>query len=421
MPLQSQLFRGDSKLEAASVSDSAHIAQGAMGEHVRKIQSALIRLDGATITADGSYGAKTSAAVLAYKKKRNIINFSYQREADNIVGKMTMAALDAELVADELKPVIILPITPGPHVQPKSARNGLLLSFSLGDSLRLQLGATPVNPPVSIQPTIQVIHTVGGKGTIQVQQGIGGTLFRVQVETLVGKSTTKNPFQVARLVGAKVSGVDNEEVDVKLDPEMFTFDCLNCGQTFFQVKGFPSPTKRSAVLHLLVLVGSAGPSTEASRRPAPGFKDGLVSEIAGTFGGAPLNPLPGPKINLFGEGEAPGFEDYSSDINHCTGQRSRGLVSGNIHRPWTADSRRPPGIADHDVTNIFSRGSPIKDVTIEEIKRIAKSGCRVTYTEASGKRNIDILRAAFITSGLATFVAEGPIGEGGNSIVFKMN
>ncbi|MCB1769056.1 MAG: peptidoglycan-binding protein [Candidatus Competibacteraceae bacterium] len=94
MPLQSQLFRGDPKLEAAVVSDSAHIVPGARGDHVRKIQIALIQLDGAGITPDGIYGPATAAAVLAFKQKRNIINRSYQTKTDNIVGKMTMIALD---------------------------------------------------------------------------------------------------------------------------------------------------------------------------------------------------------------------------------------------------------------------------------------------------------------------------------------
>src|SRR5262249_16647522 len=101
MALQSQLFRGDPKLEAAAVSDPARIHQGASGEHVRKIQMALIQLDGATLNPDGSYGPATAGAVLAYKQKRNIVNRSYQTQADNIVGKMTMAALDQEMILKE--------------------------------------------------------------------------------------------------------------------------------------------------------------------------------------------------------------------------------------------------------------------------------------------------------------------------------
>lgn len=98
MALQSRLFRGDPKLEAAAVSDTAHIVPNATGDHVRKIQVALIHLDGAAIEPDGKYGPATAAAVLAFKRKRNIINRSYQTQADNIVGKMTMASLDGEML-----------------------------------------------------------------------------------------------------------------------------------------------------------------------------------------------------------------------------------------------------------------------------------------------------------------------------------
>lgn len=99
--LTSQLFRGDAKLEAAAVSPSAHIMLGAKGDHVRKIQLALNRLDNAGLNPDADYGQRTANAVLAYKQKRQIINRSYQSEADNIVGIMTMASLDAEMAASE--------------------------------------------------------------------------------------------------------------------------------------------------------------------------------------------------------------------------------------------------------------------------------------------------------------------------------
>jgi peptidoglycan hydrolase-like protein with peptidoglycan-binding domain len=101
MALQSKLFGGDPRLEAAATSDAAHITQGAVGEFVRKIQTALQQLDNATIDADGRYGPATAAAVLACKRKRDIVNRSYQSQADNVVGKMTMATLDAEMVEAE--------------------------------------------------------------------------------------------------------------------------------------------------------------------------------------------------------------------------------------------------------------------------------------------------------------------------------
>ncbi|MCE9530185.1 MAG: peptidoglycan-binding protein [Planctomycetes bacterium] len=99
MALQSRLFGGDAKLEAAAVSDPAHIVPGASGPHVGKIQLALIQLDRATITQDSSYGPATATAVAAFKQKRNILNT--EGKIDNIVGKKTMAALDSEMFARE--------------------------------------------------------------------------------------------------------------------------------------------------------------------------------------------------------------------------------------------------------------------------------------------------------------------------------
>lgn len=107
MGLQSTHFRGDPKLEACAVSDPAHITPGAVGNHVSKIQTAIVMLDNANIVPNEltgkSYGTSTAAAVLAFKKNRKIINYSYQIQADNIVGKMTIAVLDKEMFEKENK------------------------------------------------------------------------------------------------------------------------------------------------------------------------------------------------------------------------------------------------------------------------------------------------------------------------------
>jgi hypothetical protein len=50
------------------------------------------------------YGPSTARAVLTFKRARNIINRSYQTQADDIVGKMTIAELDKELVKLENPP-----------------------------------------------------------------------------------------------------------------------------------------------------------------------------------------------------------------------------------------------------------------------------------------------------------------------------
>ena len=110
MPLHSKLFKDDQKLQACLVNDAAHVAPGAKGDHVSKIQRAIDALGDQVIAADEmsskTYGPSTAAAVLAYKRKRNIVNFSYQTQADNIVGKMTIASLDSEMLKVEKPPLI---------------------------------------------------------------------------------------------------------------------------------------------------------------------------------------------------------------------------------------------------------------------------------------------------------------------------
>lgn len=97
MALKSKLFSGDPKLESAAVRPDAHIIRGARGDHVAKIQYALCVVAGEPLDLDGQFGPKTAAAVLSYKQRRNIVNRAYQKHADDIVGVMTMAALDGEM------------------------------------------------------------------------------------------------------------------------------------------------------------------------------------------------------------------------------------------------------------------------------------------------------------------------------------
>jgi hypothetical protein len=107
MSLQSQLFRGDPKLEAAAVSDSAHILPGASGPHVIKIQQALIQVDGAAIAPDGIYGPATAAAVADFKRKQQPQILNFAGKIDNIVGIKTMAALDGAM-AKRIDPVVVI-------------------------------------------------------------------------------------------------------------------------------------------------------------------------------------------------------------------------------------------------------------------------------------------------------------------------
>jgi hypothetical protein len=108
MPLKSNLFQGSARLNACLVDHSQHVTPGQTGEHVADIQLALKHIDGLQISEaeiqSKTYGPSTAAAVLAYKKKRRVINRSYQSTEDNIVGKMTIASLDDEMFALQKRP-----------------------------------------------------------------------------------------------------------------------------------------------------------------------------------------------------------------------------------------------------------------------------------------------------------------------------
>ena len=108
MPLISNLFKDNQRLQACLVSDPAHVTPESTGEHVRLIQFALLDIEDAPIAQTEldaqRYGPTTAAAVLAFKKKRNIINRAYQSSPDNVVGKMTINALDKAMYERQYTP-----------------------------------------------------------------------------------------------------------------------------------------------------------------------------------------------------------------------------------------------------------------------------------------------------------------------------
>ena len=121
--LVSTLLSGDIRLQKCAVEDPAHVTEGQKGSHVRLIQLALAITDNANIagaeSASSSYGPSTKAAVLAYKTKRQIINRSYQNKPDAIVGKMTIASLDAEVAARERRNLAMGAGRPGADITTK--------------------------------------------------------------------------------------------------------------------------------------------------------------------------------------------------------------------------------------------------------------------------------------------------------------
>jgi hypothetical protein len=116
-PFKSQLFSNprDAALEKCATQNDEHISvnKNRVGPHVHKIQGALLRiaakdpkLRGKITISPGeintqTYGDSTARAVLAYKRDRKIINFSYEKTADDIVGIMTISRLDDEIAGIE--------------------------------------------------------------------------------------------------------------------------------------------------------------------------------------------------------------------------------------------------------------------------------------------------------------------------------
>jgi diketogulonate reductase-like aldo/keto reductase len=105
MPLRSKHFKDNPKLQACLISHAAHVTLGASGEHVARIQHAVITIEGCAIDTvelqARLYGQSTADAVLRYKSRRGVINRTYQNKADNIVGKMTIASLDEDMLRRE--------------------------------------------------------------------------------------------------------------------------------------------------------------------------------------------------------------------------------------------------------------------------------------------------------------------------------
>jgi hypothetical protein len=180
MSLHSKLFRGDTKLEACLLQDSAHVTPGTAGNHVSKIQTALKILNRAQIPnteiMNMRYGVATANAVLAYKQRRNIVNYSYQTRADNIVGKMTIASLDREMLVKEATAEPSCNYGPGNHSQSVFHP---MLAFSLFPPLITGpvAPAPPVSPPSPPPPPPQLFAVLGSlRGARDLVQATLNTL-----------------------------------------------------------------------------------------------------------------------------------------------------------------------------------------------------------------------------------------------------
>jgi len=402
MPLQSKLLRRDARLEACLVSDPAHITPGSRGDHVVKIQLALNRLIDAELEFDGIYGPATAQAVMDYKNdpSRRILQ-SYQKTADNIVGKRTIASLDSEILAKErettnLRIIVLTPMSRPAVVRPAA------LTFAFA------LPATFAN--IVIDPT-----------TVQTQ------LVRLKPREF-SQLLIKNPGGdtiVSCVNHPPPKGDITEKVSLLWDPDFTTNDRLipdptgfgrkdvsgeNDGGRFFlfrkedkslDLDGYrpgdatvtsTNSAGQTSTLQVVVRAASAGP---VARPPltklASGSKffsaprdDGGEFDPHNLGGGRPVNPNRGGRlINLGGEQETPEFEDYQVTLDFSGYQRPFFNGGKPVFRPMFNDTDSAVRVASKSASHICIRGNPLTDDFIKAIKEIAQAGCLFTFSGSS--------------------------------------
>ncbi len=371
MALRSKLFSGDSRLEAAAVSDPAHIMRGAKGDHVAKIQMALVTLDGATIAVDADFGSRTAAAVLAYKQKRKIINPAYQTQADDIVGRMTVARMDEELAALEVVPPVVRPISiitplPQPYTPPRSAHPRLLIGFAIGEEerpkgLQFKVQEIRLEPRGSYVAT--VLNGLGGTVEIKDQTPMGN----IRDETTTVWDSSKGPYTWVQNLPLRSDIADLLLFGYRVGDSLITATAGNQTDT----------------LKVIVRAPKVGPKPGAPPKIADPKSDGLVTDDNSepcpptTRGGRPINPLQGAgrNINVGGEQETPGFEDYTANLPYSGYARS--FTNGDVFRPFISDPVH--GVASGGALNICMRGTPFKPAEADDVVRMAGARCRLTF------------------------------------------
>ena len=192
MPLQSKLFKGDPRLEECLVEDGAHVTRGTQGPYVWKIQRALLLLDGHMIHYSEQeqqfFGSATSKAVYEYRKRRNIRRGD--QPVTDIVGKMTIFALDSEMVQYESAipgTTPPAPTTPGTHPptgKPGEGMCGPLRQVAHGTlnpvtpraTIRFKGGMDAVFEFQNFEPfeaLVGITHGSGSRDVVKVPRALG--------------------------------------------------------------------------------------------------------------------------------------------------------------------------------------------------------------------------------------------------------
>lgn len=386
--LRATLFRGDTKLEAAASIDASHIVPGSRGPHVGKIQTALNRLDSAGLSVDEIYGPRTANAVLSYKRKRGIINRSYQTSPDDIVGKMTMASLDDEMHRErDLEPLEITVTGDKPRVYFSSLQGRpstrLAFGFDAGiadagaPSLRFSSKFTRWSP--STTGTVRCAETGNSSLALctneQDPSREGSHPPKSKVAFLSDMASPSNMAQFPK-------PEDGGRVQLKRDPHVMRLETFRPGDSTISVT-------RGDTARMLIVEVRQDAKGKVARAPltkltkgssffSASLAEGGEEDPAGFCSGRPVNPKRGGRlINLGGETETPEFEDYQVDLDH-----SWGNIGG--FRPWVDDFGSPSVfIPSKSASHITMRGTPLEDSFVSAIKRIAQPGCRFTYNGPS--------------------------------------
>lgn len=389
MSLQSKMFHGDIKLEAAAISDAAHITLNAIGEHVRKIQLALNLLDSAVINPDGKYGPSTALAVLAYKQKRSLVNHSYQTKADNIVGKMTIVALDRELLVREKiskKPIRIRRLFDRANITPSIESLGLRPALLLGFKIDIDV---PVFPGGNL---LKIKLKTRNTEELEILNGNGGQVMCKNL-TPIGDCKAKTSFiydpkepnflPKTRLnpepSGLNIDPKDGGRIIVRTDPLIIKLDTFRPGDSLIEASTSTSFHPMLVEVRAPKLGPVPGTTLSKTRTGLKFLSSKDEPDPHGVSTGRPVNPIGnGRKINLGGETETPGFEDYSVNLPF-SGFAKPFTGMKFVFRPWTEDTNVAVGVANGTASDICIRGTPVHDDTLFTIKRIASPQCRFTY------------------------------------------
>jgi hypothetical protein len=210
---------------------------------------------------------------------------------------------------------------------------------------RFRLVGDAPPPPQIIPggPTFQIQIPVNGIGTFHVVNGIGET-------ASCDDNTIGSVFDPA-------DPVAQGAVFVERSPHLCNVRGLKSGSTSIHVTRSNAQGIPIGLVRLTLVVGAPPPT-------------GSFVSLNGT----PVNPKgTGRMINIFGEStdKTPGFDNFTTDPKFTTG-------NDGVDRPFTNDPKKPPGIVDHKASDICLRDSPINQVTLDEMARIAMPGCRLT-------------------------------------------